>query len=106
MNAGRRNKLAKVRRRLYAIKRETESLRVDNQEALVSDLERVVSSMEEALRKIDLTVECDEATEPIDVAQMTFGTWLKEEMCNGVVCMSIADAASAYEAAGYRWLKD
>jgi DNA-binding FrmR family transcriptional regulator len=87
MNADRRNRLKKVRRQLDAIKREIESLKAEGGEAFVSDLERAVSSIEEALRKIDLTVWSDEATEPVDVAQVTFETWLKEEMRGGVLYM-------------------
>jgi len=75
-------------------------------EAFKSDLERAVSSMEEALRKVDLTVECDEAAEPIDLTQTVFEAWWKNEMRNGIYYASVADAAAAYEAAGYGWLKD
>lgn len=106
MNADRRNNLEKVRRRLYAIKRETESLTVENRDALVSELERAVSSIEEALRNIDLKVVCEETTEAIDEVQMVFEAWWKNEMRKGIYYASMADAAAAYEAAGYRWLKD
>jgi hypothetical protein len=95
MNADRRNKLEKVRRRLYAIKRQTESLKLGDREAFVSDLESAVASIEEALRKIDFSVVCEEATEPIDEVQMVFEAWWKNEMRKGIYYASVADAASA-----------
>jgi hypothetical protein len=105
MNKDRRNKLEKLRRQLDDIKGEIGSLKDGGQDAFVEELESAVASVEGAIGNICPAIERDDAGTAIDLAQMTFGAWLREEMRKGVY-VSVADAAAAYEAAGYKWLKD
>jgi len=100
-----RRKLEKLRGHLDAIKREIDSLKSGEQDAFVEGLESASASIEDVIEKIRPVVEREDAGAAIDMAQMTFGAWLKEEMRKGVYT-SVADAAAAYEAAGYRWVKD
>lgn len=94
-----------MRGHLDAIKHEIESLKDGEQDAFVEGLESAAASIEEVIKKIRPVVEREDADAAIDLAQVTFGAWLKEEMRKGVYA-SVADAAAAYEAAGYSWVKD
>lgn len=105
MNKDRRSKLEKLRRQLDDIKGEIESLKDEGHDAFVEELESAVAGIEGAIGNIHPALEADHAGTVIDMTQMTFSAWLKEEMRKGVYA-SVADAAAAYEAAGYRWVKD
>jgi hypothetical protein len=94
-----------LRRQLDDIKGEIESLKDGEQDAFVEKLESAVAKVEDAIGSISHAVERYDAGTVIDMAPMTFGAWLKEEMRKGVY-VSVADVAAAYEAAGYKWLKD
>jgi hypothetical protein len=106
MNSDRRTALERLRRLLDDIKAEVESLKVEGQSACVEQLERGVVSIQRALENINPVIDRDEADTAIDEARMSFGTWLKNEMRKGASYASLADAAAAYEAAGYEWLED
>jgi hypothetical protein len=106
MNRNRRTTAERLRRLLDRIKGEVESLKVEGQSVCVEQLERGVVSIELALENLCRPVEPDYAGTTIDVAQMTFEVWRKQETRKGVAFASLADAAAAYEAAGYKWLKD
>jgi hypothetical protein len=106
MNSDRRTTLERLWRLLDDIKAEVESLKVEGQSACVEQLERGVVIIERALENRCPSAECDDADTTIDVAQMTFEVWRKREIRKGVAFASLADAAAAYEAAGYKWLKD
>jgi hypothetical protein len=100
-----RSTLEKLRGHLYAIKRDIDSLKSEEQRAFVEGLESAAATIEDVIEKIRPALERDDAGAGIDMAKMTFGAWLKEEMRKGAY-VSVADAAAAYEAAGYQWLKD
>jgi hypothetical protein len=104
MNSDRRT-LERLRRLVDRIKGEIESLKVEGQSVCVEQLECGVVSIELALENLCPPVDSDDAGTTIDVAQMTFGAWLNNEMRKGASYASLADAA-AYEAAGYKWLED
>jgi hypothetical protein len=106
VNSDRRTTLERLRHLLDDIKAEIESLEVEGQSACVEQLESGVVSIERALENLCPPVERDDADTTIDVAQMTFEVWRKKEIRQGVAFASLADAAAAYEAAGYKWLKD
>jgi hypothetical protein len=80
-------------------------LKDGGQDAFIEELESAVASVESAIGNIRPPIERDDAGTAIDMAQTTFGAWLKEEMRKGLY-VSVADVAAAYEAAGYKWLKD
>ncbi|MDX6464727.1 MAG: hypothetical protein QOJ51_4839 [Acidobacteriaceae bacterium] len=81
-----------MRRQLDDIKGEIESLKDGEQDAFVEKLESAVAKVEDAIGTISPAVERDDAGTAIDMAPMTFGSWLKEEMRKGVY-VSVADAA-------------
>jgi hypothetical protein len=104
MKKDRRSKLEKLRRQLDDIKAEIESLRDGEQDPFVEELATALSSVEGAIGNISPVMERAYAGTAIHEARMTFGTWLKNDMRKGVSYPSLADAAAAYEAAGYKWL--
>jgi hypothetical protein len=106
MNKDRRSKLEKLRRQLDDIKAEIESLRDGEQDPFVEELESAAASLEDVIEDIYPAMERADAGTTIDEARMAFGAWLKNEMRKGASYPSLADAAAAYEAAGYKWLED
>ena len=93
----------RLRRQLDDIRRQIESLK--DERVNVDELETAVSSIVGAIEDIYPAGESDDTGKSIDRFQTTLEAWLQQEAHKGIFA-SVADAAAAYEAAGYRWLKD
>lgn len=93
----------RLRRQLDNIRKQIESLK--DERVNVEELETTVSSVEDAIEDIYPAEESDDTVKSIDGSRMTLEAWLLQEAHKGIFA-SVADAAAAYEAAGYRWLED
>jgi hypothetical protein len=103
MDSDPRITVERLRRQLDDIRRQIESLK--DERVNVAELETTVSSVEGAIEDIYPAGESDDAGKAIDISRMTLEAWMQQEAHKGIFA-SVADAAAAYEAAGYRWLKD
>jgi hypothetical protein len=93
----------RLRRQLEDFRRQIESLK--GERVNVEELETTVSSVVGAIEDIYPAEESDDTGKSIDRSRMTLEAWLQQEAHKGIF-VSVADAAAAYEAAGYKWLKD
>ena len=103
MDSDPRITVERLRRQLEDIRRQIESLK--DERVNVEELETTVSSVEGAIEDIYPAGERDDTDKSIDRSRMTLEVWLQQEARKGIF-VSVADAAAAYEAAGYKWLKD
>ena len=87
MDAKRQTKLAILRRQLVRLESEIRSLQMEEED--------ILSPGEEE----------DDAGQNGNVEDWPFSTWWRKEIRKGICYASVADAAAAYEAAGYKWFK-
>ena len=91
---------------LAGIKQEILALQREAQDAALLELEKTANSLEDELGSLATAVIGSEASVAFEVSDPSFSTWWKEEVRKGIRYASVTDAATAYEAAGYRWLED
>ena len=67
-------------------------------------LRRQLVRLESEIRSLQMEEE-DDAGPDGKVEDWPFSTWWRKEIRKGICYASVADAAAAYEAAGYKWFK-
>lgn len=99
-----RGRMVRLRKQLEDLRREIRSLNRTEQRALLVEMRNAASIIEQTIS--DMEHPGDSSTDkaaPNDFS-ISFDTWLKEEIRRGADYGSVADAAAAYEAAGYNFL--
>jgi hypothetical protein len=72
------------------------------QRALIVEMRKVASIIEQTISDMEHPASSTDKAAPSDF-NMPFDIWFKEEIRRGFDYSSIADAAAAYEAAGYNF---
>jgi hypothetical protein len=98
-----RSRIDRIHEQLGNISHEVRSLNHEEQRALIVEMRKVASIIEQTISDVEHPASSTDKAAPSDF-NMSFDIWFKEEIRRGFDYGSVADAAAAYEAAGYNFL--
>ena len=99
-----RGRIERIRAQLGNLQREIRSFNPEEQRALLMEMRTAASIIEQMISDMEHPGASSINKAVPNDFNTPFDTWFKQEIRRGVDYGSVADAAAAYEAAGYNFL--
>lgn len=99
-----RGRIEHIYEQVEDLGREIRTLNREGQQTCLLKMQDVASSIEQAIRDIDHSEASPRSAATPNDSNRPFDTWFRAEIQGGADYGSVADAAAAYEAAGYKFI--